>query len=174
MLVDAQRQQFLEVMGVDVYVLRARIEPPIAPNDSVTDAEKTSTSIDTLQPRLVIVSERADGNSGEVFERQHALILRALGLDAAQIEWLFADMTQLERAPPALNAWLVLGEHLARVLGQQLSTQQQNASVIAVLPVLPNALHGATNKRAFWQALKPIARALRKPAASDAVSFSQR
>jgi DNA polymerase III psi subunit len=173
MLADAQRQQFLVAMGVDVYVLRSRSESPITPSDAIIDAEKTSAPAAMQQPRLVIVSERADGNSHDISECQYALILRALGLDAAQIEWLFVDATQLERVPPALNTWLVLGEHLARVLGQQLSTQQQNASVIAVASALPNALSGAANKRAFWQALKPLARALRKPAASDAVLSSK-
>ncbi len=175
MLAETQRQQFLEAMGVDVYVLRARAESSIAEivgRAADTETEKKPAVIVSAQPRLVIVCERVDGNSREIFDRQHTLILRALGLDTAQIEWLFADATQLEREPPALNAWLVLGEHLARVLGQQLSTQQQNASVIAVLPALPNALRGGANKRAFWQALKPVARALRQRAASDAVSSS--
>ncbi|WP_165371662.1 DNA polymerase III subunit psi [Pseudolysobacter antarcticus] len=173
MLVETQRQQFLEAMGVDVYVLRSRIESPITSIDAIIDAEKTPASVAMQQPRLAIVCERADGNSHEVFERQAALILRALGVDATQIEWLFADAKQLEQTPPALNIWLVLGEHLARVLGQQLSTQQQNASVIAVALSLPNALRGAANKSAFWQALKPIARALRKLAASAPASPAQ-
>lgn len=176
MLTETQRQQFLEAMGVDVYVLRTRAESPVAEiigRAADTEAGKKPIVTRTAQRRLVIVCERAHGNSREVVDRQHALIVRALGLDAAQIDWLFADAKQLERDPPALSAWLVLGEHLARVLGQQLSTQQQNASVIAVLPALPNALRGGVNQRAFWQALKPLARVLRQPAASDAALSSQ-
>lgn len=161
MLAEAERQQYLHAMNIDVYVLRARVAMGA---EAKTDS--SVTTIDAAHPRLIIVYERADVN---MHERQHAQIARSLGVTAAQIEWLDADAAQRECSSSMPQVWLVLGEHLLQVLDQQLSTQQQNALVIAVVPALPHAMLDGARKRALWQALKPLARALRTLAAGDTI-----
>ena len=66
MLTETQRQQFLQAMGVDVYVLRTRAELPVTEiigRAADTEAGKKPIVTRTAQRRLVIVCERAHGNS---------------------------------------------------------------------------------------------------------------
>ncbi len=143
-MVDAQRLRILMAMGVDVYALRSQAPAAAA-------------------PRLVVVSAqgvRRDTRLARLFVQ----LPHALGLASAAIDWLEADAHGALCAPPRAPAYLVLGAQMARSLGVQLSTMQQNSSAIAVTADPAQLPGSAADKRALWQALKPLARRLSKRA----------
>lgn len=92
-------------------------------------------------------------------EREAVLpALRAIGLDPERATWLAPDA--LTSLPAAAN-YLVFGEPLARALGAELPTAQQQAARI-VVAAAPAQWRDAAAKRRLWQVLKPLARSLRK------------
>ncbi len=114
--------------------------------------------------RLAVVCARgvrADARLARLFKH----LPQTLSVAAAAIDWLEAGSDgELADAVDA-SAYLVLGAAMARALGVQLSTMQQNTATIAVTAepaLLPGA---AADKRALWQVLKPVARRLRGAAA---------
>jgi hypothetical protein len=138
-----QRQRMLAAMGIDVYELRgAKAAAPAAPR------------------RAVFVA--AHGVRGDArLARLIARLPAALGAAPAQIAWLEADAGGALPPPPGPQAYLVFGAAMARALGAQLSTIEQNACVIAVTAEPRDLPGGVAGKRALWQALKPLARHLR-------------
>lgn len=150
-MIDATRLSLLEAMGIDVYALRTR-EAPAAP-------APTQPS----QSRLAVVCARGIRSDARL-TRMFKHLPQTLGVAAAAIEWLEADVDGVLITTGEATAYLVLGASMARALGVQLSTMQQNTATIAVTAD-PALLPGtAADKRALWQALKPLARRLRKAA----------
>jgi len=145
----AQRQQFLQAMGVTLYRRRAPMAAvPVAP---VATADE-SASTGAAAPALVMVGRRED--------RGHAaLVLQALGLREAALHWIDATPEKLSALPPAAGVFVAIGEAMARPLGAELSTElQQRASI--VVTAAPAQWRSASGKRALWQALKPLRRRL--------------
>jgi hypothetical protein len=146
-VIDAARLSLLEAMGIDVYALRARAAAPAS-----APAQRT-------QPRVAVVCARgirADARLARVFKH----LPQTLGVAPAAIEWLEADADGKLAVATEAIAYLVFGAAMARALGVQLSTMQQNTAAIAVTAD-PALLPGtAADKRALWQVLKPLARRL--------------
>ncbi|MEP6940233.1 MAG: hypothetical protein ABI846_10745 [Rudaea sp.] len=174
-MAEPGRSQVLAAMGIEVLRLRGSGERSLptdragtpaaaatdlsAPAISTTDASAPHAAA----PRVLIVcaqGHRADARTA----RMVAQLPRALGTSAASIVWCEADARGDVTAPPHVPAYLVLGNAMAHALGAQLPTTQQRAAVIAVIGE-PDALPAdGSGKRGLWQALKPIARALRESA----------
>jgi hypothetical protein len=150
--IDAARLRMLEAMGVEVYALRVRASAPAA-----SIAPGTA-------PRLAVVCAR-----GVRAEARLACLFKHLpqtfAIAAEAIQWIEADANGELRAAPQAPACLVIGGAMARALGAQMSTAQQNSATIAVTAEPAQLPGSAADKRALWQALKPIARRLRAAAA---------
>jgi len=151
---DARRASMLAAMGVEVYRLRSQPAQPAVP----ADIGGTAAANDAT--RLLIVCARGQRRDTRLM-RLYAQLPRALCTDATAIAWAEADVTGAISPPPEVPAYLVLGSAMARALGAHLSTAQQQASVIAVTADATQLPGNAVGKRALWQVLKPIARALR-------------
>lgn len=156
---DPQRAGMLAAMGIDVYLLRSRTPPASAPAGDLRPSIEAAAAA-SAAPRLAIVC--AQGQRSEArLARLFAQLPRALGADASAIVWCEADAAGTIAAPPFVPAYLALGETMARALGAQLSTVQQQKSVIAVTVAAAQLPGDTVGKRALWQALKPVARVLR-------------
>ena len=156
-MIDATRLRLLEAMGVDVYALRTRaLSPAVATDEADVPARGSS--------RLTVVCAqgvRADARLARLFRH----LPQAFGISSAAIYWIEADANGELIDIADAQAYLVFGAAMARALGAQLSTMQQNTATIAVTTD-PAQLPGmAADKRALWQALKPLARRLRETAA---------
>ncbi|MFT3790148.1 MAG: hypothetical protein QM741_03530 [Rudaea sp.] len=151
-MIDATRLDLLEAMGVDVYVLRTRAASGASsPSVAATGA---------ASPRLAVVCAhgvRADARLARLFRH----LPQALGISADAIDWLEADANDELAAAADAPAYLVFGAAMARSLGAQLSTMQQNTATIAVTADAARLPGDAAGKRALWQTLKPLARRLR-------------
>ena len=135
---DGERLRRLDAMGVRVWRLRGAARGDAAPAGTV---------------RLLVVGDDAKTPAAEA-------IVRTLGVDDAHVGWCVARGGRLDGLDLQAGAYLVLGEHLARVVGAELptATQQRAAIVVAAAPA---ALRGnAMAKRLLWQALKPLKRRL--------------
>jgi hypothetical protein len=149
-----QRRRWLRAMGVTPYVLR-----------DTADAARETVAVETSSaqsPRCVLVLPR-DATQDT---RQRALVealLAALGLHEDAVHWLPADGEQLESEPLPAPAYLALGRTAARALGLALpAALREAARCIALVDDEPRQwLQSAAAKRAAWQALKPLRRALR-------------
>jgi hypothetical protein len=167
MLVETQRLQTLAAMGIDVYLLRTRdaaatsdtpAAAALAPAISAGGAQAES-------PTLVVACARSADADVHAARLRSALPL-ALGVAAARIAWIEPDAAGVLALPAtAAPAYLALGTDLARALGEQLSTMQQMSAVIAVADAPRACLGNGLARRVLWQALKPIARHLRRGAA---------
>lgn len=162
-MLDSEHLRMLAAMGVDVYALRTSMSAPIAAAThahAVTDA----TLAQAHAPRLVVAcaqNVRRDARLARLF----AQLPQTLGVAGSAIDWLEADAGGNVASPPSAPAYLVLGAAMARALGVQLSTMQQNSSTIAVTAEPAQLPGSAADKRALWQALKPLAQRLRGQAA---------
>jgi hypothetical protein len=146
MLAEAQRLTLLQAIGIDVYRLRAAAAPELQ-RDVV---EATAVPI-----RVLVICPRAERAGLARFAAQ---LPNALGLPAAQMRWRDAeDATGSLEA----TAYVALGTEAARALGVQLSTMQQNRTVIATTSEPAALLRGAAAKRALWHVLKSVARSVR-------------
>jgi DNA polymerase III psi subunit len=155
--VGAAHLRMLEAMGIDVYALRRN---DAAQASSLPVAGSTADSVTPTSTRLVVVSARGTRRDARL-ARLFAHLPQAFGIDEAAIAWFEADAAGALGEPPAAGVYLVLGAAMARALGAQLSTMQQNTAVIAVTADT-NVLPGdAAAKRALWHTLKPLARCLR-------------
>lgn len=144
---DAERLRRLDAMGVRVYRLRTA-SPRTEASVSAADVAATAPGV-----RLLVVSDEARSPASEA-------IVRTLGVADAAIGWCVARGGKLDALDLDAGAYLVLGEHLARVLGAELPTETQQRAAI-VVAVAPSALRGdAMAKRLLWQALKPLKRRL--------------
>lgn len=140
----AIRHALLDAIGATPLRLRSRP----APGDAVTSAEAGAE--DAALVVVCAVHERDAARSA----------LHALGLGVDTAVWLSPDAHGALVSPPLAPNYLVLGEPLARKLGAQLPTAQQQA-VRIVVAAAPAQWRDAAAKRRLWQALKPLVRALR-------------
>jgi len=156
-VIDATRLRLLEAMGIDVYALRSRHEP--SPGDA--SSERTRISAAETQPvRLLVVCPqgvRGDARLARLFR----CLPQTFGIGVDAIRWLEADESGGIASAEDSPAYLVLGAAMARALGVQLSAMQQSTATIAVTADPARLPGGAADRRALWQALKPIARRLR-------------
>ena len=144
MLAEAQRLSVLHAMGIDVYRLRAPDAPASASaRDDAADAGATVAVI---------------GKRDAIPARLQAQLPRALGVANERVHW--GDVTAAH-LPENAAAYVVIGTEGARALGVQLSTMQQNATLIAATAEPAVLLRDGAAKRALWQILKPVARRLR-------------
>jgi len=141
MLAEAQRASMLQIMGIDVYRLRATIAPAAA------DAARQ------LAAAIVVI-----GANAAVPAHFKLQLPRALGVAAPRVHWCDIGATIADDAA----GYVAIGTEAARALGAQLSTMQQNRSIIATTAEAPALLGSGAAKRALWQVLKPVARRLRE------------
>jgi len=141
MLAEAQRLSLLQAMGIDTYCLRKADAVVPARAEGIVDA-------------VVVIGKR-----NAISLRLHAQLPRALGVAAERVQWCDVAAAHL---PENAAAYVVIGTEAARALGVQLSTMQQNATVIAATAEPPALLSDGAAKRALWQILKPVARRLRE------------
>lgn len=157
---DATRLHLLEAMGIDVYALHMR-----APSPALAAVREASASpMDRLSSRLAVVCAqgvRTDARLARLFKH----LPQAFGISSGAIDWIDADASGALADVADAQAYLVLGAAMARALGVQLSTMQQNTATIAVTAEPAQLPGAAADKRALWQALKPIARRLHGAAA---------
>ncbi|MBS0582996.1 MAG: hypothetical protein JSS42_07830 [Proteobacteria bacterium] len=161
---NATRLSVLEAMGIDVYALRTRADAGVRAASALPSATTGDIADAPRAPRLAIVCARgirADARLARLFR----LLPQTFGIAAAAIEWLEAGADGELAGTTDAPGYLVIGAAMARALGVQLSTMQQNATTIAVTAE-PSSLPGtAADKRALWHSLKPLARRLRGAAA---------
>ncbi len=144
MLTQAQRQNLLRALNVDVYVRREQAGADDATNESRSNRLTIVCDTNTNHPRL-----RAD-------------LLLALGLLEANVAWLSVTENNVIAAPAATTpAWLVLGENLMPPLTAHLSHHPDINPIIAIAPNVSAIRGNATLKRKLWQTLKPLVRHLR-------------
>jgi hypothetical protein len=158
-MLDSEHLRVLAAMGVDVYALRTETFAP-----AMDAPAPTGVSAEAVAPRVVVVcaqNVRRDARLARLF----AQLPQALGVPGSAVGWLEADAAGSFISTPSTPAYLVLGAAMARALGVQLSTMQQNSSTIAVTADPAQLPGGAADKRALWQALKPLAQRLRGQAA---------
>lgn len=156
MLAEAQRLQTLAAMGIDVYLLRARG----AASESAQPLQALDADAISATPALVVACAHS-GNADTHATRLRMALPLALGISPSRIVWIEPDASGALMLPAAV-AYLALGTELAQALGGQLSTMQQSSAVIAVADAPRACLGNALARRALWQALKPIARHLRR------------
>jgi len=148
----AQRQQFLEAMGVTLYRRRGAVAAvPAMSMDVVTSAEPVFAT-DSAMPALVMVGRRED-------RVRAAVVLQALAIKESAVQWIDATAEKLSALPPEAAAFIAIGEAMARPLGAELSTELQQRAYI-VVTAAPSQWRGASGKRALWQVLKPLRRRL--------------
>lgn len=162
MLADAQQLQTLAAMGIDVYLLRTS---SVCTASSIeNEAAPPPMSVEqSLSDGVALIVACAHGADPRGAYLRRALPL-ALGIASSRIVWIEPDASGKLAVPQAAAAYLALGAELARALGEQLSTMQQMSSVIAVADAPHACLDNGLARRALWQALKPIARHLRRSA----------
>lgn len=142
MLADVQRLSILQAMGIDVYRLRTAA----APASSHDDAAVSHGIVAVIGRRQAVPA------------RLPAQLPRALGIAPARLQWWDVGAAPL---PENAAAYVAIGTEAARSLGVQLSTMQQNATVIAATAEPAVLLRDGAARRALWQILKPVARRLR-------------
>ena len=163
MLAEAERRSLLAAMGIDVYLLRQRGAGPTRIVDEEI-AEPVAAPVASANPGNIAL---VVAHSGSAAADSHARLLHsalplALGIPAARIAWIETDALGAFASPPSAPAYLALGTEPARALGEELSTMQQMSAVIAVADAPHACLASALARRALWQALKPVARHLRR------------
>lgn len=152
MLEPRQRQAMLAAMGIDVYLLRQDAS-------GTADAAPAAPSAGD-DAGLVVACAHRSGDDAHA-ARLRRLLPLALGVDAARVHWIEADAAGQLAPVPAARAYLALGAEMPRALGVQLSTKQQMSATIAAADGAAASLRDGLSRRALWQALKPLARALR-------------
>jgi hypothetical protein len=140
MLAEAQRASMLQVMGIDVYRLRVTAAP-------AAEAARTHAAA------IVVI-----GANAAVPAHFKLQLPRALGTSAPCVHWCDISAKIADDAA----GYVAIGTEAARALGAQLSTMQQNRSIIATTAEPPALLCSGAAKRALWQVLKPVARRLRE------------
>jgi hypothetical protein len=143
MLAETQRVSILRAMGIEVFRLRAAAAP-----DAVVEA-----GFGSAQVVVVCTSQAVPG-------RFRAQLPYALGIAPERVRWCEREA----EAPEDAAAYVVIGTEAARALGVQLSTMQQNRSIIAATADVPDLLRDGSARRALWQSLKPVARRMREVA----------
>lgn len=149
----ARRLRQLDAIGVVPYRLRSR-ERVNAP-DVATAATPGAMPAAGGGMRVAVICEQAAGATA-------ATIAAALGLAEAALHWQVPTDGRLPELDQNAAAFLVLGTHLARVLGAELPTTAQQAATIVVTAAPSEWRGNALTKRLLWQALRPLRRHLRE------------
>lgn len=150
---SALRLRQLDAMGVVAYQLRRRA--PVAEAVAVSDSAVTAP--ETAALRVAVISDQPR-------ERTAALLATALGVAETALLWHAPREGKLAELDHDANAFLVLGSHLARVLGAELPTTAQQAATIVVTSAPAQWRGDGMAKRLLWQALRPLRRQLREQA----------
>lgn len=145
MLTEAQRQQTLAAMGIDVYVARTTVAASLAPAASAAD--------------VIVICTPATAQAAPTQCLRRALPL-ALRCAPARIAWINTAADGTFAPVPNAAAYLALGQTLSHALAEHVATTQQNNAIVAVADEPAVGLRDALSRRALWQILKPIARAL--------------
>lgn len=150
-MMSALRLRQLDAMGIRPYRLRTRL---IAAEQPAAETEATAETLPgTLH--LAVICEEPRGKAS-------ALIAAALGLAETALRWHVPRDGRLAELDQDAAAFLVLGNHLARVLGAELPTAAQQAATIVVTAAPAQWRGDAMAKRLLWQALRPLRRHLRE------------
>ena len=161
-MTDATRLRLLQAMGIDVYVPRTQAASGLAVFPSEANAGETAAaSVAQDGVALVVVHPRAMRDAVR-FAHFFQHLPHALGIGAEAIAWCDVDAEGRLADVIQADSYLVLGAAAARALGAQLSTVQQGTATIAVTAESAQLLGSVADKRALWQALKPIARRVRE------------
>jgi len=151
---SARRLRQLDAIGVIPYRLRSRER--VTPNDAATAATAGAT-LAAVGVRIAVICEQAAGVTAQT-------IAAALGVAEAALHWQVPADGRLPELDQNAAVFLVLGTHLARVLGAELPTTAQQAATIVVTAAPPEWRGNALVKRLLWQALRPLRRHLREQA----------
>lgn len=150
---SALRLRQLDAMGVVAYQLRRRA--PVAADAEAADAAATAPELAAV--RVAVISDQPR-------ERTAAVLAAALGVAEAALLWHIPREGRLAELDHDATAFLVLGNHLARVLGAELPTTAQQAATIVVTSAPAQWRGDGMAKRLLWQALRPLRRQLREQA----------
>lgn len=150
-MMSALRLRQLDAMGIRPYRVRTRLGAVTAP---AAEAAEAAQVLDTRH--LAVICEEPRGKAS-------ALIAAALGLAESTLRWHVPRDGRLAELDQDAAAFLVLGNHLARVLGAELPTAAQQAATIVVTAAPAQWRGDAMAKRLLWQALRPLRRHLREP-----------
>lgn len=145
---SALRLRQLDAMGVVAYRLRSAAMPAAAPVEVETPVASAPGA------RVAVICEQPADTVA-------ALIAGALGVPVAALHWQMPRDGRLPELDENAAAFLVLGQHLARVLGAGLPTTAQQAATIVVTAAPAQWRGDAVAKRLLWQALRPLRRHLR-------------
>jgi DNA polymerase III psi subunit len=151
-MMSALRLRQLDAMGIRPYQLRSRVAAgaPAEPAEAASQALPATV-------HLAVICEEPRGAAS-------ALIAAALGLAETALRWHVPQSGRLADLDQDAAAFLVLGNHLARVLGAELPTAAQQAATIVVTAAPAQWRGDAMAKRLLWQALRPLRRHLREQA----------
>jgi hypothetical protein len=149
---SARRLRQLDAIGVIPYRLRSRER--VTAREAATPATTGAMSA-AVTVRVAVICEQAAGATAPV-------IAAALGVSEAALHWQVPADGRLPELDHDAAAFLVLGTHLARVLGAQLPTTAQQAATIVVTAAPSEWRGNALAKRLLWQALRPLRRHLRE------------
>lgn len=148
---SARRLRQLDAMGIVAYQLRRRTPVALAAQMSDTAAALPEAAA----VRIAVISDQPR-------ERTAGVLAAALGVADTALHWHLPRDGRLLELDHAANAFLVLGSHLARVLGAELPTTAQQAATIVVTAAPAQWRGDAMAKRLLWQALRPLRRQLRE------------
>ncbi len=153
LVLSARRLRQLDAMGVIPYRLRSRDRVPA--RDTTAAASTVAVPAARVGVRVAVICEQAAGATAPI-------IAAALGVDGSVLHWQVPKDGRLPELDQDAAAFLVLGTHLARVLGAELPTTAQQAATIVVTTAPPEWRGNALAKRLLWQALRPLRRHLRE------------
>lgn len=150
---SARRLRQLDAIGVIPYRLRSRDR--VNARDAAVAATSSAMPAAAAAVRIAVICEQAAGTTAPS-------IAAALGLAEAALHWQVPADGRLPELDQNAAAFLVLGTHLARVLGAELPTTAQQAATIVVTAAPSEWRGNALAKRQLWQALRPLRRHLRE------------
>lgn len=154
LVLSARRLRQLDAIGVIPYRLRSRERVAVRDASTATTAGAMPEAA-VAGMRVAVICEQAAGVTAQT-------IAAALGLAEAALHWQVPADGRLPELDQNAAAFLVLGTHLARVLGAELPTTAQQAATIVVTAAPQEWRGNALAKRQLWQALRPLRRHLRE------------
>jgi DNA polymerase III psi subunit len=120
-------------------------------------------SVGVIDEPVAVVAVCAQGARADLqLARLFAQLPRSLGIGPARLAWVEMSAGAVLPTLPDVRCYLFIGSAIARAGAAQLSLTQQNQATIAVCAEPQELLAGAPARRALWQAIKPLARRLRK------------
>ena len=153
---DPRRLFRLEAMGIAAYALRSSGSSGSAGSERATSSQPPhGVGPQTARSFLAIICAQLPE------PRDCEALIRALGIETSSVNWLNLEKDALSTLPKDAGAYLVLGPQLARVVGAELPTATQQNTPIVVVDAPSRWRGDAMAKRLCWQALRPLARALR-------------